>query len=148
MTSLYSHDIILVLFKWIIKQDCKKKIFSHWRLEPIYTKTEQVDLNLCCVHLCWRALFSQMAHLSDFPNCDRIMDGNVQQWINPEHAGKKISDDISKSFSYSSQKIGFDISCKLCLLTRVSAWNFKAFFLGKIRKISLICCLLNSPREW
>ena len=25
MTSLYSHDIILVLFQWVIKQDYKKK---------------------------------------------------------------------------------------------------------------------------
>ena len=28
MTSIYSHDIILVLFHWIIKQDYKKNIKS------------------------------------------------------------------------------------------------------------------------
>ena len=28
MTSLYSHDIILVLFQWVIKQDNKVKIIT------------------------------------------------------------------------------------------------------------------------
>ena len=34
VTSLYSHDIILILFQWIIKQNYKKKN-SHWRLQPV-----------------------------------------------------------------------------------------------------------------
>ena len=44
MTSLYSHDIILVLFQWIIKQDYKKK-YCHWRLEPVYHKAKERATN-------------------------------------------------------------------------------------------------------
>ena len=36
VTSLYSHDIILVLFSCIIKQDYNNNNnFSHWRLDPV-----------------------------------------------------------------------------------------------------------------
>ena len=43
VTSLYSHDIILVLFQWIIKQDYKEKI-RPWRLEPSYTTLDAAVL--------------------------------------------------------------------------------------------------------
>ena len=33
----------------------------------------------------------------------------------------------------------------LCLLRRQYAWNVKAYFWRKVRKIFLICCLLNLP---
>ena len=53
---------------------------------------------------------------------------------------KIAADDILKYFSYFSQKIGFDISCKL-------SPNVKACFLGKVRKTLSFCHLLNQPRE-
>ena len=50
MTSLYSHDIILVLFKWIIKQDYKNKYLvtgdeSQCRMKPGVTKVNHKQDN-------------------------------------------------------------------------------------------------------
>ena len=61
------------------------------------------------------------------------------------------ADNILKYFSL---KIGFDTSCKLSpqifpsLLRRQFAWSVKSCFLGKIRKILLICCLMNFSIAW
>ena len=46
---------------------------------------------------------------------------------------KKLADDVLKYFSDLSQKIGFDISCKLSH-RRQFACNVKAYLLGKNRK--------------
>ena len=46
MTSLYRYDIILVSFKRIIGKDYKKKIFSHWRLEPVFHAIQGKDLRI------------------------------------------------------------------------------------------------------
>ena len=57
--------------------------------------------------------------------------------------GKIFSRRILKYFTYFSHKTGYDISCR-----RQFTWDVKSCFLGKIRKISSICCLLKMPREW
>ena len=42
------------------------------------------------------------------------------------------------------------IICMKCqsLFWRYFAWSVKAYFLGKIRKIWSVCCLLSLPKEW
>ena len=50
------------------------------------------------------------------------------------HAGKKISaDDILKYFSYFSQKIDFDISCKLSLKETI-CMKYQSLLSGKNKK--------------
>ena len=51
MTNVYSHDIILVLFQWIIKQDYKKKkqeAHGPWlaHLRDIATADMQISCNI------------------------------------------------------------------------------------------------------
>ena len=53
--------------------------------------------------------------------------------------GKIFNKDILKNLSYFSQKIGFDISCKLSPF----AWKVKPLFLGKNKKNISICRLLK-----
>ena len=50
-------------------------------------------------------------------------------------------------FSYFFPEIGLDISCKL-FPWRPFTWNAKSYLMGKIRKILLICRLLNPPIAW
>ena len=44
VTSLYSHDIILVLFQWIIKQDYKNKYFvtGDWGQSKVNPKSSDI----------------------------------------------------------------------------------------------------------
>ena len=57
--------------------------------------------------------------------------------------GKIFTRQHFEEFSYFSQKIGFDILCKLSPnLHEIS----KPIFFGNIRKVS-VCCLLTFPRR-
>ena len=59
---------------------------------------------------------------------------------------KKSGDSILKFFLIFPRKEALTFHAN-CLLRRQSAWNVKAYFLGKIGKISLICRLLElAPR--
>ena len=61
---------------------------------------------------------------------------------------KFSADNILKYFSYFSQKIGFDISCKLSPVETICI-EFQSLFSGKTKKNVIIAChLLNLPIEW
>ena len=78
-----------------------------------------------------------------------VLDGLLMNYaqkyssINTYSAMNKFSRwQIDYIFSYFSQKIGFDISCKLSLW-RQFAWNVKSYFLEKNIKNISKCCLLK-----
>ena len=60
---------------------------------------------------------------------------------------KVSADNILKYFSYFSEKIGFDIPCKLCSYEKMCL-EFQILFSGKTRKISSFCHLLNLSLAW
>ena len=77
------------------------------------------------------------------------MISTLQCWV-------KVSTD--DNLKYYSEKIGFEISCKLSpketvcincqrLFRRHFAWNVKPLFSGRKRTKNIVCHLLNLPRE-
>ena len=77
--------------------------------------------------------------------CMNILSSQLKLCTLSKNSSRRHSE-IFLFFYFLPQK-GFDISCKLSLW-RQFAWNVKACFLWKLRKISPVCCLLNLPTEW
>ena len=67
-------------------------------------------------------------------------------FINALQAGYKNSADNILKYFYFSQKIGFDISCKLTH-KEMLCMTFQSLFYWEI-KMSSFCHLLNKPRKW
>ena len=95
---------------------------------------------------CKRTTFShQMDFEFDFDLCSlQYVSIQALQHVLARRAGKKING-ILEYFSNISQKIGFDISCKLSP-KRQFARNVKEYLQGKIRNKYNVCRLLDLPR--
>ena len=115
------------------------------------------DLRLCWPHKSYLRFCHALAHF--FPqNCAVSKLTNAAD-LNFYGEQKKLISILSSNnlqhvlckmtniFFLFSQKIGFDISCKLSP-NKTICIKYQSLFLAKIRKMLSICRLLNYPKEW
>ena len=117
-------------------------------------QTMQADLDLLCPHMC-RLIWVYDAHLAHAVRLTQgysIMQGFVSTSCQPYSLtlcilGKMFSRRHFEIFFFIFPRKKIDISCKLSLMVTV-CMKCRNLLMGKIRKISFVCRLLNLSVVW